>query len=191
MSQSQLPIRQAIRRLVEAGLVRGLDDAALDQLRAECWDGDESQMDDAGVLGVLTSYYQALERGMKDGFFWRDDRFWNQTEDVVAELSELVGPLFRQVGISEKLASREGVLGDVQHLELERDDGALCELEVHSLDDVVHCFNEELAARNAPVRLIELETSGEWRMYVAVDRGVARQLAADGALPVADPQSLV
>jgi hypothetical protein len=179
-----LSVRQAARRLVDAGLVRGLDDAALDRLCQECWDGDEQQMEDAGILGVLTFHYESVERGIADGFFWRDDHFWQQTEDVVGELAQLVGPIWRQTGASEQLSSSGGVLEDVLHLDLERDDGAPCALEVRSLDDVVDVFNQELAARSSAKRLVPLETSGEWRMYVALAPELARELAAEGALPV-------
>src|SRR5215468_2210784 len=39
-----------------AHVVHGLDDAALDELRQECWDGSEEQLEDAGLLGILTFY---------------------------------------------------------------------------------------------------------------------------------------
>ena len=108
ITQVYMPPRGAILRLVEAGVVRGLDAARLDALRAECWDGDEEQMEEAGVLGILTSFYETLEKGLRDGFLWHDDRFWMETEDVVAEVAGMLHdarPLFRQVGIAEKIST--------------------------------------------------------------------------------------
>ena len=63
ITQVYMPPRAAILRLVEAGVVRGLDAARLDALRAECWDGDEEQMEEAGVLGILTSFYETARQG--------------------------------------------------------------------------------------------------------------------------------
>jgi hypothetical protein len=190
-TQVFLPAREAVRRLVEAGVVHGLDDPTLDRLRAECWDDDEEQMEDAGVLGVLTSFYESIEKGKADGFYWRDDQFWNQTEDVVAELAPLLGekPLFKQVDIGEKLVTTPKK--EVLHvLSLERDDGAHLEVEARSLDDVVAAFNQELKARGQARRLVPLDTSGEWRMYVAMDLEAARKLAREGALPIDDMEGL-
>src|SRR5262245_37687029 len=86
-TQVYIPPRDAIRRLREAGVVRGLDDVTLDKLRAECWDDSEEEMEDAGVLGILTSFYEGVERGLHDGFVWRGLQFWNDTDDAVAEVA--------------------------------------------------------------------------------------------------------
>jgi len=59
ITQVYMPPRTAVLRLVEAGVVRGLDAARLDALRAECWEGDEESMEEAGVLGLLTLLYEA------------------------------------------------------------------------------------------------------------------------------------
>src|SRR3954471_18106231 len=100
--------RDALRRLADAGLVHGLDDAALDALRKECWDDDEDQLEEAGVVVILTMYYENIDKGRADGVYWRDDQFWNQTEDVIAELSSVLGldpPLFTQEGVTEKMST--------------------------------------------------------------------------------------
>src|SRR5579859_7129906 len=100
--------RDALRRLGEAGLVHGLDDKALDALRSECWDDDEDQMEEAGVVAILTMYYETIDKGRSDGFYWRDDQFWNQTEDVITELSAVLRvepPIFTQDSITEKLST--------------------------------------------------------------------------------------
>ena len=55
---------------------------------------------------------------------------------------------------------------------------------------MVECFNAELKARHATRRLIELETNGDWQMYVAMELKLARKLTAEGALPVADVETL-
>jgi hypothetical protein len=187
-----MPARAAIHRLVEAGVVHGLDDATLDRLRAECWDDDEEQMEEAGLLGILTSFYETHERGARDGFYWRDDQFWQQTEDVVAELAVLLpgAPLFRQLSVSEKLSTARKVKENFRVLTLERDDGETSEIEARSLDDVVACFNATLKSRGSGRRLVPLDTSGEWRMYVSMDLAAARALAREGALPIDDMEGL-
>jgi hypothetical protein len=186
--------RDAIRRLQQAGVVHGIDEANLDQLRAECWDDDEDRMEDAGLLGILTMHYETIERGRADGFYWRDDQFWQQTEDVVAELAALLPddpPLFVQRSVSEKLSTTRGFKESFRVLELARDDGKVETLEARSLDDVVAAFNVLLKERGQPRRIVPLDTSGEWRMYVAMDLPLARQLAAEGVLPVDDMEGLV
>ena len=193
ITQVYMPPRGAILRLVEAGVVRGLDAARLDALRAECWDGDEEQMEEAGVLGILTSFYETLEKGLRDGFLWHDDRFWMETEDVVAEVAGMLHddrPLFRQVGIAEKISTARKFRETVHVIELERDDGVKKSVEARSLDDVVACFNEELRARGRSRRILPLDTSGGWKMYVAIELRMARKLAAEGALPIASLDSL-
>jgi len=193
ITQVYMPPRGAILRLVEAGVVRGLDAARLDALRAECWDGDEEQMEEAGVLGILTSFYETLEKGLRDGFLWHDDRFWMETEDVVAEVAGMLHddrPLFRQVGIAEKISTARKFRETVHVIELERDDGVKKSVQARSLDDVVACFNEELRARGRSRRILPLDTSGGWKMYVAIELRMARKLAAEGALPIASLDSL-
>jgi hypothetical protein len=193
ITQIYMPPRAAILRLVDAGLVRGLDGARLDALRAECWDGDEEQMEEAGVLGILTSFYETLDKGLRDGFLWHDDRFWMETSDVVAEVAGMLHddrPLFRQVSIEEKVSTARRFRETVQALELERDDGVKKSIEARTLDDVVACFNEELRARGRQRRIVALDTSEGWKMYVALELRVARKLAAEGALPIASLDSL-
>jgi hypothetical protein len=193
ITQIYMPPRTAVLRLVEAGLVRGLDAARLDALRAECWDGDEEQMEEAGVLGILTSFYETLEKGLRDGFLWHDDRFWMETSDVVAEVAGMLHddhPLFRQLSVEEKVSTARKFRETVQALELERDDGVRKSIEARTLDDVVACFNEELRARGRQRRIVALDTSDGWKMYVALELRLARKLAAEGALPIASLDSL-
>jgi hypothetical protein len=189
--------RDALKRLSAAGLIHGLDEANLDALRRECWDDDEDQMEEVGTLGILTMFYESIEKGRADGFYWRDDQFWNQTEDVVAELSAVLAPklgdappIFKQQSVSEKL-STEKRKETVHVLEVLRDDGQTQEIEARSLDDVVAAFNTELKARGQTLRIVPLDTSDEWRMYVAMELPLARQLAREGALPVEDMAGLV
>src|SRR4051812_2672836 len=193
ITQVYMPPRTAVLRLVEAGVVRGLDAARLDALRAECWDGDEEQMEEAGILGILTSFYESLDKGLRDGFLWHDDRFWMETEDVVAEVAGMLHddrPLFRQLAIEEKIATARRFRETVQAIELERDDGVKKSIEARSLDDVIACFNEELRARGRQRRIVALDTSEGWKMYVAIELRQARKLAAEGALPIASLDSL-
>ncbi len=193
ITQVYMAPRAAVLRLVEAGLVRGLDEARLDALRAECWDGDEEQMEEAGVLGILTSFYETVERGLRDGILWHDDRFWLETPDVVAELAAMLHddrPLFRQLSIEEKLTTVRRFRETVRVLELERDDGVKKTLEARSLDDVVACFNEELRSRGRQRRIVALDTSAGWKMYLAGELRQLRKLSAEGALPIADLDSL-
>jgi hypothetical protein len=197
-TQLYVPAREAVLRLAKEGVVKGLDEATLNRLRAECWDDEEEQMEDAGLLGILTSFYETQESGAKDGFYWRDDQFWNQTEDVVAELARLVPPsengrpILRQRSITERLSTAAGKRAKqaVQVISLERDDGAVEELQVRSLDDVVYRFNELLRERGRALRIVPLDTSGEWRMYVAMDPALGRRLLAAGVLPIDDLDSL-
>ncbi len=192
-TQVYMPPRDAIRRLSEEGVVRGLDDKALDGLRAECWDDSEEEMEDAGVLGILTSFYAGVERGLEDGFVWRGAQFWSDTDDVVAEVASALdgAPLFRQLSAREGVAHGEGGRReDVLKMELERDDGVTRELTARSLADVVALFNDELRARARPERLVALDTSGEWEMFVAIDLKLARKLVAEGVLPVHDLEQL-
>ncbi|MDB4964832.1 MAG: hypothetical protein JWN44_521 [Myxococcales bacterium] len=193
ITQVYMPPRTAVLRLVEAGVVRGLDAARLDALRAECWDGDEEQMEEAGVIGILTSFYESVEKGSRDGFLWHDNRFWMETDDVVAEIAGTLHddrPLFRQLRLEEKVSTARRFRETVQALELERDDGVKKQLEARTLDDVVACFNEELRSRGRQRRIVPLDTSEGWKMYVAIELRLARRLAAEGALPVADLDSL-
>lgn len=186
--------REAVRRLVQCGVVQGLDDAKLDALRQECWDGSEEQLEEAGLLGILSFYYETVENGVRDGFIWHADAFWQETEDAVAELNaalKLTTPLFRQVRAREKISTARKFRETVLALEMQRDDGVPKDLDAHHLSDLVVCFNAELAARDRTDRLIELDTAGEWQMFVAMDLKLARKLAIEGALPVADLESLV
>src|SRR5262249_50749724 len=121
------------------------------------------------------------------GFVWHDDRFWLETENVVAELARTLHderPLFRQLGAREKVSTVRRFRETVQELELERDDGVRKTLEARGLDDVVACFNEELRARRQERRIVPLEPWGRWRLSVPAELRLLRKLAAEGALPV-------
>jgi hypothetical protein len=193
VTQVYMPPRAAILRLVEAGLVRGLDAARLDALRAECWDGDEEQMEEAGVLGILTSFYETVDKGLRDGFLWSDDRFWIDTEDAVALVAGMLHddrPLYRQIAMVEKISTSRRFRETVQAIELERDDGVRKTIEARTLDEVVACFNDELRARGRQRRIVALDTSDGWKMYVAIELRLARKLVAEGALPIASLDSL-
>jgi hypothetical protein len=178
--------REAVRRLSQEGIVRGLDDAALDALREECWDGSEESLEEAGLLGILSFFYETPERGAQDGFVWHASEFWHDTDDAAAELSaclHLPKPLFKQVSAR----ARDNVMAMV----IERDDGARQEVEAHSLHDLVAVFNAELKTRGITKRFVELDTGGaDWEMYVAMEPKLARKLSAEGAIPVADLDSL-
>ena len=193
ITQIYMAPRAAVLRLADAGLVRGLDASKLDALRAECWDDDEEQMEEAGVLGILTMFYETVEKGLRDGFLWHDDRFWMDTDDVVAEIAGMLHddrPLFRQLSIAEKISTARRFRETVQAIELERDDGVRKTIEARTLDEVVACFNEELRARGRQRRIVALDTSEGWKMYLAVELRLARKLVAEGALPIASLASL-
>ena len=193
ITQIYMPPREAIRHLVTEGVVRGLDEKSLDELREECWDGSEEQLEEAGLLSILTFYYQTVERGAEDGFVWHAEEFWNDTDDVVREVALTLRterPLFRQVSAAPRMSTADGERDAVLVLELERDDGARQEIEARSLGDVVAVFNDELKARGATKRLLPLDTGGDWEMFVALELKLARRLTAEGALPVADVDML-
>ena len=184
-TQVYLPPRKAARRLVDEGIVRGLDEPTIDRLRDECWEGSEDQLEDAGLLGLLTIFYETNERGCRDGFVWHADEFWHDTDDAVAELAAALRddrPLFRQERIEHLDA---GVA-----VQLVRDDGVGRRVEAQSLADIVALFNEELRSRGRPRRLLSLATGGGWQMYVAVDLRLARKLVAEGVLSVDDIDQL-
>jgi hypothetical protein len=185
--------REAVRRLAAVGLVHGLDEAALNALRDECWDGSEEQLEEAGLLAILSFYYETVARGAQDGWVWHADEFWHDTDDAVAEVAatlKMDPPLFKQASSKERVSTTHKIRENVLAIELERDDGVRKSIEARNLTDIVECFNTELASRGDPRRLIRLETGGEWQMFVATDLKTARKLVAEGALPVADLESL-
>jgi len=193
-TQIYTPPRDAIRRLVAEGVVHGLDDDKLDALRAECWDDSEEEMEDAGVLGILTSFYEGVERGLEDGFVWRGAQFWNDTDDAVAEIAAALGedpPLYRQRSARETVSRKGPTRETVLAIELERSDGEVQLVEARSLRELVDVFNAELRRRGSAKRLIALDTSGEWEMFVALDLKLARRLVGERVLPAADVDQLV
>ncbi|HEY1585663.1 MAG TPA: hypothetical protein VGH63_08240, partial [Polyangia bacterium] len=134
-----------------------------------------------------------VDKGLRDGFLWHDDRFWMETADVVAEVAGMLHddrPLYRQVAIIEKISTTRRFREPVQAIELERDDGVRKTIEARTLDEVVACFNEELRARGRQRRIVALDTSDGWQMYVAIELRTARKLVAEGALPIASLDSL-
>ncbi len=185
--------REAVKRLVELQLVRDLDEAKLDALREECWDGSEEQLEEAGLLAIITFHYETVERGARDGWVWHADEFWHDTDDAVAELSaalKIDTPIFKQLSTDERVSTAQKFRENVLAMELERDDGTRKQLEARSFADLVELFNKELRARGNGKRFIELDTGGEWQMFVALELKTARKLVAEGALPVADLESL-
>jgi len=192
-TQIYMPPREAIRKLVAEGVVHELTDEKLDELRAECWDGSEEQLEDAGLLGILSFFYETVDRGVRDGFVWHAEEFWHDTDDAPGELSaalHLEKPIFVQRSAKEHVSTARKFRETVLLIELERDDGVRKQVEARTLGDLVDVFNAELASRGITRRLVELDTAGEWQMFVAMELKLARKLAAEGALPVADPDAL-
>src|SRR5262249_13201138 len=126
------PIAKAVAAMQTEGLMAEMTPALL----AESVDGAEPP----DMFELIYTYYLEPRRGKEDRYLTHDWRFGQETDDVVAELSELVGdgttpPLFVQVENTREAFRVRGPRGVVETIDLKE------------LDDVVQVFNRELAMR--------------------------------------------
>src|SRR5262249_26199009 len=85
-----LPAKKAVAALREHGLLGELDGRELTRVYREA--KETCGGDDPDVETVLSLYYlDRDERRLADGYIEHDWRFGQETDDVVAELAELVG----------------------------------------------------------------------------------------------------
>lgn len=174
-----LPAKSALQILKQNGKLSEMNDA----VQAELLDELDTDIDDVDTMSMLTAFYDfgLTKRGQRDGFLAHDWRFGQETDDVVAEFSALVGggePLLKFVKFDN----------DTGRVEVERRSGEVISAPFDgSLDDVAAVFNLELERFADKRRFVSLHTEGDFFSYYLLDLTAYKNLctAAPPALPAA------
>jgi hypothetical protein len=116
------------------------------------------------------SYNSDSERAERDRYIEHEARFAKETDDVIAELSALLGgePVFVQVRAGRESLRVRGREGERT---IDLDEG---------FDGVVHVFNEALRARNDPRRFFLLESHDVRRCFLLLATDAWERLRRDG-----------
>jgi hypothetical protein len=163
---SKLPAK--LKTQVAALRAVGLCDDLTDAVLAEYCEG----ISRPSIVPLLLSYYVGdADRAERDRYLVHDWRFGQETDDVIAELSGLLGtpPLFVQL---------ENGAGGIQVRGPDGDEW----IQLEGLHDVVSHFNNALARGTSfgDVRIYALRTEDERHAYFALAKSAYDRLRAAG-----------
>lgn len=183
-----LGLMDAIAVAKQAGLLSDLNDAELEKILTDLGiDPDDVEDDDElGLISIVQSYYaQDFEsdsnnlspRAVKDGFLSHDWRFGQETDDVVAELCQLIGkPIYRQIEYTEE--PRTDCAATTTYLHMQSDSGERVKVKVDGLEDIVAFMNQALEKRGDRRRLASCDTQGDWYAYFLIGPDVYKKAFA-------------
>ena len=183
-----LGLKDAIQVAKKAGLMSELSDEELTRILDDLGiDFDEIDDDDElGLLEIVQSYYASEStdlspRAVKDGFTSHDWRFGQETDDVVAELCQLIGkPIYRQIEYTDE--PRTDVVGKTTYLHMESNTGERVKIKVDGLEDIVAFMNQALKKRGDDRRFVSCDTRGDWYAFFLV-KPAAYELLFSGENP--------
>ena len=162
-------LTKQVAALREAGLFGDMTDAVL---------AEYCELETPEIVELILAYYELhSDRAARDRYLAHDWRFGQETDDVIAELSGLLGtpPLFVQLENGADGIVVRGPDGDET-------------IEVDGLHDVVAHFNHALARGTSfgDVRIYALETEDERHAYFALAKSAMERLTATG-IPLYEP----
>ncbi|MBS1953852.1 MAG: tetratricopeptide repeat protein [Cyanobacteria bacterium SZAS-4] len=173
-----LGLMDAIKVAKQAGLFGELGDEELEKILTDLGVAPEEVEDDEefGLINIVQSYYHTDDdsdahllspRAVKDGFISHDWRFGQETDDVVAELCQLVGkPIWRQLEYADE--PRTDCVATTTYLHVQSDTGEKAKVEVNGLEDIVAFMNQSLEKRGDNRRFASCDTKGDWYAYFLI-----------------------
>lgn len=121
------------------------------------------------LLEILDRYYDTPARAAADGYIAHEAWFFDETEDIVAELCARVGrPLFEQISVTQDTVRVRGASGEMA---IQLDAG---------LYDVILAFNDELRALGESRRFYGLRGARSRLAFLLLDDAVAARLQRAG-----------
>lgn len=193
-----LGLMDAIEVAKQAGLFGELNDAELEKILADLGIDPEEIEDDEefGLMNIVQSYYAAdyesdgdllSPRAVKDGFISHDWRFGQETDDVVAELCQLIGKtIWRQIEYKDE--PRTDCVGTTTYLHVQSDTGEKAKVKVDGLEDIVGFINQSLEKRGDNRRFASCDTQGDWYAYFLIEPAAYKKVFSgkNPALPCDD-----
>lgn len=169
-------LKNAIQALRKEGLAKELKPKLLQKLVSDELDEDLDELDGTEILFVLDAFYNSdggKNCAIEDGYIRHDWRFGQETDDLIAELTALIGgtPIFVQQLVEADL------------IELRRDDGTEHSVKVESMHSVIEFVNTDLERRADNRRFFALETDGDWHAYFLLDQDKYKRLVEMRLLP--------
>jgi tetratricopeptide (TPR) repeat protein len=144
---------------------------------------------DSELIGFLTCYYQygvddqllpehkegervtpLTPRALKDGFLIYDHRFANDSDDIAADLCDIIGgePMYHQVESDFYSKPYKFVLGTTG--------GETIKVDVEDIDDIVAFFNEALEKRGDLRRIVSIETESDFSAWMIMSNAMFKDL---------------
>jgi tetratricopeptide (TPR) repeat protein len=181
-------VKQGVAAMKKLGFLNELTPKLHKKILEEAFGGD-SELEGEGLPDFLTAYYgfhveaeQAQtkrvtplsSRALHDKFTWYDNRFANDSDDVVADFAELVGgpPLF----VAKELDFYKKPFVVV----LQDKDGNEVKPEIDDIDDIVELFNCALATLEDPQRFVCIESNGDYSCWMLVTATTFKELFRKG-----------
>jgi tetratricopeptide (TPR) repeat protein len=151
-------LSKIIQLFQKQGFLPGLSATDLRKIVQEMHDCNPSEVEEWeapwAAYSVFESYYSGdrFEQGLRDGYIMHSYRFGKETDDVVAELSMMLGspPLYVQTSMGDNI------------LYVTRDDGEQEEINCSGgFDDVVQFFNATLKERKSSKIFYEVDSGAD------------------------------
>jgi hypothetical protein len=165
------PTGKALAILKRQGLASELTNKMMKEICEEI--GADPEEDDI-MVSVLASYYDhdsngLSERAIKDGFLHHDWRFGQETDDVFAEICQIIGkPIFRQLGyetIEGKNFAKVETENGIESFEI-----------FNGLHDIIAFTNAKLKSLGDERSFISMDTQGDWFAYYFLDPARAKAI---------------
>lgn len=179
--------KQAISIARKAGLLSAWTKGARELEESGDFDYEPSENVGAqGFFELLQMFYGSTEAGggtaLKDGYLSHDWRYGQETNDIIAELSECAGKpgWFKLTKI-----------GAADMLFFDGADGTKHELCGTNLQDVVEFFNERLRDCGADRQFWEVETDGDYFTFICLPTQSYESLVKVGIIPFVGCEPLV
>ncbi len=175
-----LDVKSSLAVMKKLGMLAELTPKLQKKIMKELFGGD-STMEGSSLPDFLTAYYRydvedspadkptritpLTSRAARDGVTWYDVKFSNDTDDPFADFCEIIGGA--PICVSKELQFRPKPFKVV----IEEDSGAVLDLPVDGIHDIVKYFNEALAARGDDRRFYSVSTGGDYSFWMLCDPG--------------------
>lgn len=147
------------------------------KLKKRIFEEDGGDPEDSDIIPFLTCYYQygvddeeakhadgrvtpLNPRALKDGFLIYDHRFSNDSDNIAADLNDIIGgePMYHELEVDFWKKPFKYILGTAG--------GEKIDLPVEDIDDIIAFYNKALEARGDLRRIVSLETGSDFSAWM-------------------------
>jgi tetratricopeptide (TPR) repeat protein len=174
-------LTKAVKAAKKVGLLGELSKQEMEAILDDIGMDAESAEEELGLIEILQSYYASettalSPRAVKDGFLHHDWRYGQETDDVIAEICQLIGsPIYRQISYTTK--AHTDCVGEITTLNLESDSNKPVSFTVdNGLEDIIAFMNVALEKRGDKRRFVSIDTQADWFAYYLLEPAAYKEL---------------